>query len=108
MAAAGGAGLGSLYLKIQKLGEGTYGVVYKAQNKDNGDIVALKRIRLDSEEEVGLHCCCCYGRRVLFTQPFSRCIDRIMNPPLSDSSALSVLVVGGYSLALTTCVLPTC
>lgn len=72
MAAAGGAGLGSLYLKIQKLGEGTYGVVYKAQNKDNGDIVALKRIRLDSEEEVGLRC---YGRRVLFTHNRSHAVS---------------------------------
>ena len=35
------------YSKIEKLGEGTYGVVYKAQNRDSGEIVALKRIRLD-------------------------------------------------------------
>ncbi|KAI8999816.1 kinase-like domain-containing protein, partial [Gaertneriomyces semiglobifer] len=34
---------------------GTYGIVYKAQNKDTGDIVALKRIRLDNEEE-GVPC----------------------------------------------------
>ena len=39
------------YLKISKLGEGTYGVVYKAQNCDTGEVVALKRIRLDSEDE---------------------------------------------------------
>ena len=32
--------------KIEKLGEGTYGIVYKAQNKETGAIVALKRIRL--------------------------------------------------------------
>ncbi|KAI8917626.1 kinase-like domain-containing protein [Powellomyces hirtus] len=43
------------YQKIEKLGEGTYGIVYKAQNKDTGDIVALKRIRLDNEEE-GVPC----------------------------------------------------
>lgn len=43
------------YQKIEKLGEGTYGIVFKAQNKDSGDIVALKRIRLDSEEE-GVPC----------------------------------------------------
>jgi serine/threonine protein kinase len=40
------------YLKIDKLGEGTYGVVYKAQDKDSGEVVALKRIRLDNDEEV--------------------------------------------------------
>ncbi|KAI8870121.1 protein serine/threonine kinase [Ramicandelaber brevisporus] len=43
------------YQKIGKLGEGTYGVVYKAHNRDTGDIVALKRIRLDNEEE-GVPC----------------------------------------------------
>eukprot|EP00126_Sphaerothecum_destruens_P011386 Sdes_comp20908_c0_seq3m18147 len=43
------------YQKIEKLGEGTYGIVYKAQNRENGEIVALKRIRLDSEEE-GVPC----------------------------------------------------
>eukprot|EP00038_Savillea_parva_P014638 m.11606 g.11606 ORF g.11606 m.11606 type:complete len:335 (-) comp2860_c0_seq1:321-1325(-) len=39
------------YLKIDKLGEGTYGVVYKAQDVETGEIVALKRIRLDNQEE---------------------------------------------------------
>ncbi len=43
------------YVKIDKLGEGTYGIVYKAKNKENGQIVALKRIRLDSEDE-GVPC----------------------------------------------------
>ncbi|KAJ3192558.1 cyclin-dependent kinase 5 [Irineochytrium annulatum] len=43
------------YQKIEKLGEGTYGIVYKAQNKVTSDIVALKRIRLDNEEE-GVPC----------------------------------------------------
>jgi len=43
------------YQKIDKLGEGTYGIVYKAKNRETGEIVALKRIRLDSEDE-GVPC----------------------------------------------------
>jgi cyclin-dependent kinase len=43
------------YQKIEKLGEGTYGIVYKAQDRQNNNIVALKRIRLDNEEE-GVPC----------------------------------------------------
>jgi serine/threonine protein kinase len=43
------------YQKIEKLGEGTYGIVYRAQNKESGIMVALKRIRIDSEEE-GVPC----------------------------------------------------
>jgi len=39
------------YSKIDKIGEGTYGVVYKAKNEGNGELVALKRIKLDSEDE---------------------------------------------------------
>jgi serine/threonine protein kinase len=34
------------------LAAGAYGIVYKAQNRDTNEIVALKRIRLDNEEEV--------------------------------------------------------
>lgn len=41
----------SNYEKIEKIGEGTYGVVYKARNKLTGKVVALKKVRLDSEEE---------------------------------------------------------
>ncbi|ORY04832.1 protein serine/threonine kinase [Basidiobolus meristosporus CBS 931.73] len=43
------------YQKIEKLGEGTYGIVYKAQNRETSEVVALKRIRLDNEEE-GVPC----------------------------------------------------
>lgn len=39
------------FLKIEKIGEGTYGVVYKARNKQTGQIVAMKKIRLESEDE---------------------------------------------------------
>ena len=34
------------YERIAKLGEGTYGKVYKARDTKTGDIVALKKCRL--------------------------------------------------------------
>lgn len=34
------------YERIDKLGEGTYGKVYKARDTETGDIVALKKCRL--------------------------------------------------------------
>ncbi|KAH8389491.1 cyclin-dependent kinase 1 [Drosophila serrata] len=37
--------------KIEKIGEGTYGVVYKGRNRVTGQIVAMKKIRLESDEE---------------------------------------------------------
>ena len=43
--------MSNLYQKLEKIGEGTYGVVYKARDRNTGDIVALKKIRLESEEE---------------------------------------------------------
>lgn len=39
------------YMRIEKLGEGTYGVVYKAKNRKTGRFVAMKKIRLENEEE---------------------------------------------------------
>ena len=42
------------FVKIEKIGEGTYGVVFKGRSKKTGQIVAMKKIRLESEEEVNL------------------------------------------------------
>jgi cyclin-dependent kinase len=39
------------YQKVEKIGEGTYGVVYKARDIQSGDIIALKKIRLEAEDE---------------------------------------------------------
>ena len=39
------------YQKLDKVGEGTYGVVYKCQNKETKKLVALKKIRLENEDE---------------------------------------------------------
>ncbi|XP_015593137.1 cyclin-dependent kinase 1 [Cephus cinctus] len=39
------------FVKIEKIGEGTYGVVYKGKHKKTGQIVAMKKIRLESDDE---------------------------------------------------------
>ncbi|KAI1310817.1 Cyclin-dependent kinase 10 [Mortierella claussenii] len=37
--------------KLNKVGEGTYGVVYRARDKKTGEVVALKRIRMEREND---------------------------------------------------------
>ena len=37
--------------KIQEIGEGTYGTVYKARDKQTGEIVALKKVRMVNEAD---------------------------------------------------------
>ena len=39
------------YTKTAKLGEGTYGIVYRAKDEKGQEIYALKKIRLQAEEE---------------------------------------------------------
>lgn len=42
--------------KLNRVGEGTYGIVYCAKDTSSGEIVALKKIRMDRERE-GLPIC---------------------------------------------------
>ena len=39
------------YQRLEKIGEGTYGQVYKAKDRRTDTIIALKRIRLEAEGE---------------------------------------------------------
>ncbi|EFX76137.1 hypothetical protein DAPPUDRAFT_322681 [Daphnia pulex] len=40
------------YEKLERIGEGTYGTVFMAKNRENQGIVALKRVRLDDDAEI--------------------------------------------------------
>jgi len=40
-----------IFQKLEQIGEGTYGKVYMAKNKENNDIVALKKVRMANEKE---------------------------------------------------------
>lgn len=37
--------------KLNRIGEGTYGIVYRARDLKSGEIVALKKIRMEREKE---------------------------------------------------------
>ena len=39
------------YTKLDKLGEGTYGIVYKVMDNETKEILALKQIRLENQDE---------------------------------------------------------
>nr|XP_055204026.1 cyclin-dependent kinase 5-like [Gorilla gorilla gorilla] len=39
------------YKKLEKIGEATYGTVFKAKNRETHEIVALKWVRLDDNDE---------------------------------------------------------
>ncbi|KAL0267628.1 UNVERIFIED_CONTAM: hypothetical protein PYX00_009843 [Menopon gallinae] len=42
------------YEDLEQIGNGAYGIVYKAKNKVNGDVVAMKKIRVRLSEDGGL------------------------------------------------------
>ena len=37
--------------KLNRVGEGTYGIVYRARDVNKDEVVALKKIRMDNEKE---------------------------------------------------------
>jgi len=40
--------------KLAAIGEGTYGVVYKARDTRTGEIIALKQVRMERERDTGM------------------------------------------------------
>lgn len=41
----------SEFEKLNRVGEGTYGIVYRARDTKTKEVVALKKIRMESEKE---------------------------------------------------------
>ena len=39
------------YVKIEKVGEGTYGVVFKGRHKKRGEIVAMKKVKYECQDD---------------------------------------------------------
>lgn len=46
--------LESRYKKLEVLGEGTYGIVHKAIDLTTKETVAIKKIRMEQEEDEGV------------------------------------------------------
>lgn len=40
-----------LNFRLEKIGEGTYGTVFRGRQKETSEIVALKKVRLDDDDE---------------------------------------------------------
>ena len=40
-----------IYEKLNRIEEGTYGIVFRARNRETGEIVALKQLKLERERE---------------------------------------------------------
>ncbi|XP_074379004.1 cyclin-dependent kinase G-2-like isoform X2 [Apium graveolens] len=60
---------------LGKLGEGTYGVVYKARNKKTGEIVALKKVKMDNDGEEGFSMLSLREIDILFSSNHPSIID---------------------------------
>lgn len=44
------------FQKLNRIGEGTYGIVYRARDLKTKEVVALKKIRMEAEKE-GIYSC---------------------------------------------------
>jgi cyclin-dependent kinase 9 len=64
------------YEKMAKIGQGTFGEVFKARHKRTKKIVALKKVLMENEKE-GVRIGCCYSDVVA-----DEAIDTVLNSSL--------------------------
>lgn len=68
------------YEKIGKIGEGSYGVVFKCRNRDTGQIVAIKKF-VESEDDPIIRKIALREVRMLKVQPRNmNCCFRTLTP----------------------------
>jgi len=70
-----------IFEKTEQVGEGTYGQVYKAKNKETGEVVALKRVRMDNEKEGVCACACLPPHNMLHLLRVNRDTPRSFTVP---------------------------
>ncbi|EFN52944.1 hypothetical protein CHLNCDRAFT_32311, partial [Chlorella variabilis] len=74
------------YEKIKRIGEGTFGIVYKARDKRTGELVALKKLRMERERD-GMPVTSVRELRVLQTCKHPNLVElkRVVTGPRLDS-----------------------
>ncbi|KAI7842421.1 hypothetical protein COHA_004060 [Chlorella ohadii] len=74
------------YEKIKRIGEGTFGIVYKARDKRSGELVALKKLRMERERD-GMPVTSVRELRVLQTCKHPNLVElkRVVTGPKLDS-----------------------
>jgi cyclin-dependent kinase len=80
------------YEKLEKIGEGTYGKVYKARDRTTSKLVALKKTRLEVR-----------GRRRLLLLRCCRCLARQQCPRVCLSTHARSLRVHACCVCLPAC-----